>query len=167
MSRQCTQYSVEFKEKLLGKVFSQNSPSPVELAKSHGVPYGTLHTWIKMRKNKNIKQPLVGTAPENRTAEDKLRMVIATLEQTDAERGAYCRAEGVYTHHLESWKAQILSGLTGISVKQNKAECQQLTHANKKLQSELNRKDKALAEISALLILKKKADLLWGGKEAD
>jgi len=38
---------------------------------------------------------------------------------------------------------------------------------NKKLESELRRKDKALAEASALLILKKKANLIWGESEDD
>ena len=38
---------------------------------------------------------------------------------------------------------------------------------NRALKKDLLRKDKALAETSALLILKKKADLIWGDFEED
>jgi len=48
-----------------------------------------------------------------------------------------------------------------------KAEFNEMKAKNKKLESELRRKDKALAEASALLILKKKADLIWGENADD
>ena len=38
----------------------------------------------------------------------------------------------------------------------------ELRARNKELERDLNRKDKALAETTALLVLKKKADLIWG-----
>lgn len=166
--RNCTQYTAEFKEQLLAKVFSPNSSSRVELAKQAGVPYGTLHTWIKMSKNKNViassTSPL---RPESQLPETKLRAVIETLDKTEAEKSAYCRAHGFYSHHLEAWRAQMLTGLGSVATsKKERVEYQELTKEIKQLKSDLNRKDKALAEVSALLILKKKADLLWGDSEA-
>jgi transposase-like protein len=166
--RKCIQYSAEFKEQLLAKVFSPDSPSTVELAKRAGVPYATLYTWIKMSKHKNsIPSSTRSLRPASQSAEAKLRAVIETLDKTEEERSAYCRAHGFYPHHLEAWKAQILNGLDTTDTKKEKAEQQHLTKENKHLKSELNRKDKALAVVSALLILKKKADLLWGEKEDD
>ena len=47
--------------------------------------------------------------------------------------------------------------------KENKAASQRIQDEMKQLKHDLNRKDKALAELTALLVLKKKADLLWGG----
>ncbi len=43
----------------------------------------------------------------------------------------------------------------------------QLVKENKRLKKELIRKEKALAEMAALLVLKKKADEIWGDKEDD
>jgi hypothetical protein len=48
-----------------------------------------------------------------------------------------------------------------------KDELKTLRQENRNLKKDLNRKDKALAETSALLVLKKKADLIWGDLEDD
>ena len=53
-----------------------------------------------------------------------------------------------------------------LSAKQ-KSELKLLKHKIKQLTQELNRKDKALAETAALLVLKKKANLIWGEDEED
>src|ERR1700722_13947435 len=107
------------------------------------------------------------SGPKDKTTETKLQAVIDTLQMTEEERGAYCRKHGLYTHHLDEWKKQILSGLEIGSSKEQKFEQRQQSDEIKKLKSELNRKDKALAEASALLILKKKANLIWGDSEDD
>ena len=164
--RKCTQYSSEFKEQLLAKVFTPNGSSTVELAQQSGVPYATLYTWIKMSKKQSVRpQQTIPLRPESQSAEAKLRAVLDTLDKTESERSAYCREHGIYMHHLTAWKEQILKDLDTMPTKKEKAEQQALKNENKKLKSELNRKDKALAEVSALLILKKKADLLWGVEE--
>lgn len=166
--RHTTQYSAEFKEKLLAKVFSPNAASAVELAKQAGVPYPTLYTWIKMRKKgKTVKSSNDTMRPKDKTPETKLQAVFDTLQMTKEEQSAYCRKHGLYTHHLDEWKKQVLSGLETGASKEQKLEQRQQSVELKKLKSELNRKDKALAEASALLILKKKADLIWGVKEDD
>jgi len=163
--RKSTQYSAEFKEKLLAKAFSPNTPGNVELAKRAGVPYPTLYQWISMSKKKqSVHVPM---KPQDKTAEAKLQAVFDTLQMTEEERNAYCRKQGFYPHHLDEWKKQVLAGLKPADTKENKAEYRQLTVENKKLKSELNRKEKALAEASALLILKKKANLIWGDSEDD
>jgi transposase-like protein len=166
--RKCTQYSAEFKEKLLAKVFSPNAPSYVELARRAGVPYPTLYQWISMsKKRKKIRSDDVPTRPKDKTPETKLQAVFDTLHMTEEERSAYCRKHGLYTHHLDEWKTQILAGLKPIGSKEDKVEYRQLTIENKNLKKELSRKERALAEASALLILKKKANLIWGDGEDD
>jgi hypothetical protein len=44
-------------------------------------------------------------------------------------------------------------------------ELRQLRQANQQLQRDLNRKDKALAEAAALLVLQKKYQALWAAEE--
>jgi hypothetical protein len=58
-----------------------------------------------------------------------------------------------------------LEALGAVSIKERKAENQQIVNEVKQLKRDLHRKDKALAEVTALLILKKKTDLLWGDNE--
>ena len=47
----------------------------------------------------------------------------------------------------------------------NLSELRALRIENKQLKKEVTRKNSALAEATALLILKKKADLIWGEPE--
>ena len=98
-----------------------------------------------------------------------------TLGKTEQEQSAYCRTQGIYYNHIEAWKQQILESLGAVTSttdkgskakeKENKAASQRVQDEMKQLKSDLNRKDKALAELTALLVLKKKADLLWGDSE--
>lgn len=166
--RKCTYYSPEFKETLLAKAFAPNAPSHVELARQAGIPYPTLYQWIYMsKKSKKIQPNGASMRPKDRSPEAKFQAVIDTLQMSEEERGAYCRKQGFYPHHLEEWKSQILAGLDSFESKEQKAEYRQMTVENKELKKELKRKEKALAEASALLILKKKANLIWGDGEDD
>lgn len=164
--RKCRRYSNEFKEKLLAKMFSPNAPGIVELARKANIPYNTLSTWVTMRQNKSIQ--FNGNCFKDcnhKSAEAKLQAVIDTFKMTEAEKGAYCRQHGCYTHELDEWKAQMLSGIN--LPKKQKSENRHYITEIKQLKKELNRKEKALAETSALLILKKKAHLIWGDSEED
>lgn len=164
--RKCVQYPADLKETLLAKAFSPNPPSILELARKSGVPYPTLYTWVRMKKN-GKRMSNVPARPQDQTAEAKLQEVFNTFHMSDEERAAYCRKHGLYTHHLDDWKHQILMGLKPISGKENKAEYRHMAVEIKKLQKELNRKERALLEASALLLLKKKANLIWGDGEDD
>lgn len=164
--RQTTQYSAAIKANVLSKAFAPNPPRVVDLSQEFNIPIGTIYTWIhNMRKN----QVKAGSLRSNdKSAEDKLQAVIDTANMNEQETGAYCRAHGIYTHHLKEWREQSLQGfgVRPISRKEAKAE-RMLQNENNKLKHELRKKDKALAEVSALLILKKKADLLWGAQDED
>jgi len=167
--RQSTQYSPHLIESIITKALPPNAAPIVELAKESGIPYSTIYTWVSMsRKNRSKSNNNIPTRPKSQSAEAKFKAVMDTLNMTEEEKGAYCRQHGFYTHHLEEWKKLILEGLGATHTeKSQKIENQKTKIEIKKLQSDLRRKDKALAEVSALLILKKKADLLWGDNEDD
>ena len=113
--------------------------------------------------------------PKDQSPASKLQAVMDTLGKTEEEQSAYCRTQGIYYNHIEAWKKQILESLgavtstadKGSKAKKNKAASQRIQDEMKQLKSDLKRKDKALAELTALLVLKKKADLLWGDSEDD
>ena len=164
-----SKYPEAIKASLLAKSLAPNAPSVVELAKEFNIPLATAYTWIhKMRnKQKTEHEGPTSQRPKDKSPEAKLKAVFNTIDKTEQEQSAYCRAEGIYSNHLDAWKTQMLEGLGAVSAgtKELKAQNQKVTDEIKQLKRDLHRKDKALAEVSALLILKKKADLLWGADE--
>lgn len=154
-------YSESVRSSVLAKALAPNAPSVVELAKEFNIPVGTIYTWkFKMSPKKNITT-LPPQRPNDKTPEAKLRAVIDTNDMTEQERSVYCREHGYYVHHLDEWRKQFLQAFDVSNHKSSKAE-KQLQHENKQLKLDLRRKDKALAEVSALLILKKKQSCCGG-----
>lgn len=164
--RKTTIYSAQVKASVLAKALAPNAPSVVELAKEFNIPYATIHTWMSIMLDKQpAKKVNKSQRPQDKTAQDKLQAVIDTMNKTDEERSAYCRQFGIYINHLDDWKQQILTSLGVVSTKKERAEHLQMMNEIKQLKLNLYRKDMALAEVSALLVLKKKVDLLWGASE--
>ena len=87
----------------------------------------------------------------------------------EAELSEYCRSKGLYPEQVAEWKASCMqaNASTQEITKANRVQAKQDEKRIKKLESELRRKDKALAETAALLVLQKKARALWGESEDD
>lgn len=176
LMRQVTKYTGAIKASVLSKALAPNAPGVIELAKEFNIPKATIYTWMINMKNINNKKERVQQRPKDQSPASKLQAVMDTLGKAEEEQSAYCRTQGVYYNHIEAWKQQMLKSLDTASTadkgsnakeKENKAAIQQIQDEIKQLKRDLNRKDKALAELTALLVLKKKADLLWGGNEDD
>jgi transposase-like protein len=81
----------------------------------------------------------------------------------------YCREKGIYVEQARAWRQAALHGQHDALVSRQ-AERQQSREDQKRikqLERELNRKEKALAEAAALLVLGKKFEAIWGVREAD
>jgi transposase-like protein len=161
-------YSKTFKEEIIKKALS-NTTGLKDLAQAVGIPYATLYSWIRTKKMKaddEIKEKNAPSVrPQNWSADAKLQAIIETASMTQEEIGAYCRQKGLYPHHLQAWRQRCVEGMKSSAGNKVTGELHQLKTELHHLKSELHRKDKALAEASALLILKKKADLIWGDSE--
>jgi len=94
------------------------------------------------------------------SAEQKLKILIDTGSLNEAELGAYLRKEGLFSTQLDVWKKDFLLSVS--SLKKPKKSKDERDQKIKSLEREILRKDKALAEASALLILQKKVSLIWG-----
>ena len=79
----------------------------------------------------------------------------------EEQQGQYLREKGLHTVHIEQWRQTVIEGLK--KTKQNKQDPN--VKRIKELEKEMRRKDKALAETAALLVLKKKARAIWGDPE--
>lgn len=161
------QYSPERKEAVIQKMMPpHNIPIP-RLSEETGISDVTLYTWRKQARIKGIAVPGDGKNPEKWSSADKFAIVLETASLNEAELGKYCREKGLYVEQVEAWREACLEA-NADSVAQAKAQREQTKQARKqikKLEGELRRKDKALAEAAALLVLQKKAQAIWGDGE--
>ena len=132
--RQVTKYTEAIKASVLSKALAPNAPGIIELSKEFNIPKGTIYTWLS---NMNYKSNThVQQRPKDRSPESKLQAVIDTIGESEEEQSAYCIAQGIYSHHLEAWKQQILESLgASTTAKDNKSDPKANKAAEKKLQS--------------------------------
>jgi transposase len=162
-------YSKEFKETIIKKMMSPHSVSVSQLCKETGVTDVTLYKWRKDYQNRGVAVPSNNKKSEDWTAEDKLAVVIETASLNEIQLSEYCRNKGLYKEQIDQWKIAALSGYKN-STQMKRTQSQHRREDKQKikiLERELNRKEKALAETAALLVLSKKWEAIWGGNEED
>lgn len=157
-------YSVEFKKAVVEKLLNRGTRPVTAIMEEAGISSPTLYRWkadfanIAGMKNKHQR-------PQDRSPEEKLNTLIAFENLSLAERGEFLRKEGLHEEHLQAWRKQIEDALRPVNRQAERSERAQDRRKIMELEKDLRRKDKALAETAALLILKKKADLIWGTRE--
>ena len=164
-----THLSPEAKEAIVLKALTRGSDSIASIAKANNVGASSLNKWL--RRYREGLPFSANTHSANKKTDlsraDKFQHILSAHGLDEVSLGAYCRQHGLYSHQLTEWKKQLMKDDSKMTNQQQQAEVKALKEENKRLQHDLNRKDKALAEASALLIMKKKADLIWGVSEAD
>ena len=96
------------------------------------------------------------------TAAARLEAVLVTAAMDETGKSAWCREHGVYPQQLEQWRQAATEALAEpedarASHRETKADRRRI----KELERELQRKDKALAETAALLVLSKKLEVIF------
>lgn len=160
--------STEAKLSIVKKVLSSKEHSVREIAQINNSGYSTLQRWTRNYRLGNFLEKKEQRL-DNRKVNSLMRLehLLATASLDETARSIYCRQHGLYSHQLEEWKRTMVNDLKKDPSKQSAIKIRQLQSENKSLRKDLARKDKALAETSALLVLKKKASLIWGEDEAD
>ena len=107
------------------------------------------------------------SGPEGWSARDKFAAVLETAAFNEAELAEYCRAKGIYPEQLSQWRkaCEKANDWDRESNRRLKTEKKADRQRIRKLEQELRRKEKALAEAAALLVLQKKAQAIWGDPE--
>ena len=163
--------STEFKLKAVERALSRRDDETLEqIAQELGLGYSTLTRWLSQVQQGRLTKPVSNTrahekSPKEWTAPEKWQALVAYEGLDEQARGPYCRAQGIYSHQLDEWRATMMSKQDNEQTHRYKTEIRGLKGENKRLQRELHRKDKALAEAAALMILKKKAAVLFGMDE--
>ena len=166
-------FTKSFKLQAVEKALSRGENITLtEIANSLNIGKSTLNAWITKVRNQefdlNEKSSMTKEKrPQDWTQEERLNLVISSAKLTDEALNEYCREQGVYPHHVKQWKIDFINGGEQKSSAVSPAEMRSIKNENKTLKKELNRKDKALAETAALLVLQKKVQNIWGNDAED
>jgi len=160
-----TTYSEEFKQSALKKILERGSRSLDAVTEELGISNSAAYSWMKQ----SGMMPGMVTKKEkksgDRSAQDKFRAVMEfeRLRENPQSQGEYLRTQGLYAKTVEGWEEEILGALEKPGRKPKRAP-EEIAKDEQivALKRDLNRKDRALAETTALLVLKKKAELIWG-----
>ena len=154
-------YSEKFKGRAVARLLPPESASVDVVAREVGIGSGTLIRW----RDDVQSMPARGRA---RTAAARLDAVIVTTALDETGKNAWCREHGVYPAELDAWRA---SATTALAEPEAARASPQATRQDKKrikeLERELLRKDRALAETAALLVLSKKVAVIFSKGEAE
>ena len=150
------QYSPAFKSRMLRRLVGPSAMSANALAQEVGVGQPLLSRWL--RESRNVED-MASSKKKKWTGAEKLRVVIAARGLSETELGALLRREGVHESDLTAWQAAAEAALNDASRRGPRSADAQRIHA---LERELRRKNAALAETAALLVLKKKVQAIWG-----
>lgn len=155
-------YSVQLKQTVLQKVFSGNKTHN-QISEEFGIGRSTIGKWLKeYKKGDNLKLQSTEKRPKDWTAEERVSALMATGAMSLEEQATWCRQHGIFTHHLQQWKQDAIIGMATPPPKGRTEAEKQLQKEVSVLKKDLSRKEKALAETAALLVLKKKAQAIWG-----
>jgi len=162
-------HSLEFREQALGKVRQRGARSVQDIANDLNMPVGTLRKWIGHANQKDSVSAPEAVLPLDLPAQSwSPAQRLLALNQTHTFSGealhAWCREKGLFEHQLKAWHEAFCIATTGDS-KEAKSALRELQVKHEVLQRELRRKEKALAEAAALLVLQKKFQALWEGEE--
>jgi transposase len=161
-----SRYSPDFKEQIVRKMMPPNSQSIASISRETGIAQPTLYAWRQHFRSQGYVVPAKPDHPEGWDWKAKAAAVLKTEAMNEAEKSEYCRQHGLYPEQLEAWQEAFETADSNKSTA-SAAEAQADRKKLRQLEKELRRKDKALAEAAALLVLSKKAQAIWGTKEED
>jgi len=156
-------YAENFKKSMVQKLLLPGGPSVLTLSRETGVSEQSLYNWKVKYQNGVTGEPEYKRSPRQWRNEDKYEALLEAARLTGEDLGKWLREKGLRSEHIEIWQEEMKKNL---NPHKKNDEIRELKKKNKELERELHRKDKALAEMSALVVLKKKVELLWGDEEA-
>ena len=165
-------YSEAVKAEVRRRMGPPQRQSVAELSKELGIHVITLYKWRKTWRLQGEVVPASQKDPEGWGSADKFTVVLESAGLNSTELAAYCRERGLFPEQVDRWRqaaqdANAQPLLTMADQKDLQKRHQEDQREIKRLQQELRRKDKALAEAAALLIASKKIQAYWGEDEGD
>ena len=164
-----TRYTQEYKAAIVKRMMPPNNESVTQIAKEEGISDVTLYSWRKEARESGVAAPGNGQTSDKWSSQDKFLIVMETFAMNETELAEYCRKKGLYREQIEAWKNVCLqaNGQAFDQAKQLNGALKEEQKRAKLLEKELQKKEKALAEAAALLLLRKKAQAIWGDDEEE
>lgn len=161
-----TEYSAVFRASMVKKLMLPGGPTASALSIRTGISQPTLSRWLRDAKEGGMTtskpSARVARRPGEWKPEEKLRVLAQADGLADGALGELLRREGLHEADLAEWRRAALGALGPTSkTPPRSAETKRV----RELERELLRKDKALAETAALLVLKKKVQDYWGDED--
>ena len=154
-----THCSKEQREAIVARYLNSNLTLR-DFSDKEGISKSTLYTWSR---NFNVNNTSV-MKKSSLSAEQRFTIVLETATLTETQLSEYCRNKGLYPEQVRHWKQACIEANSTPNKMALKVD-----HRDKKrikqLEKELHRKEKALAETAALLVLRKKFNALYGLEE--
>jgi transposase-like protein len=150
-------YSVAFKQKMIERLTGKDAVSANQLAEETGIRQQNLSRWLREARN----LPLMDSdklAVCEWTVEQKARLLADASKLTGEELAAHLECEGVKFAEFEQWRLALEEGGRSSTATSKRI---------RQLERELARKEKALAEAAALLVLKKTVNSLYHDEGGD
>lgn len=150
-------FNRDFKEAIVKKSMSRGAQSLEEFSKENNLARSTVSRWqwecanVSIMNHKKNKSKL--------SSENILKIISETYSLSEEDLGLYLRRNGLHSAQIAEWRSSFLSSVSQSKQNPNKKDERDLRIND--LEKNLRKKDAALAEVSALLILQKKANLLW------
>lgn len=159
-------YSLERKESVLSKLLNPDGCSIAELSQAEGISSQTLYAWRNKARESGAFMPN-HQSPKRWDKQTKFAVVLETSSFNEQELSSYCREKGLFPSQVLEWRDACMNGIETppIAPKAARVEVRELKKSQKVLEREIRRKDKALAEAAALLVLAKKYRPLWEDEE--
>ena len=163
-----TRYSAEIRERAVQQMMPPLNRKVLDLARETGITTVTLRTWRHQARAEVKVVPGDGKQADQWSSQDKFRVVLESASLNAAELAEYCRRKGLYVEQIKAWREACEQANRPPQPSQARREREADKAAQqriKQLERELRRKEAALAETAALLVLRKKAEALWGKEE--
>lgn len=131
-----------------------NNVSVPILVRETGIPKDTLYTWRSKARKRNIS--VQSSAHPELSSDEKFNIVLETASLNEVELSEYCRRKGLFPQQIATWKETCRLAHAPLTSKHDRKTIRSQKKEINRLEAELRRKDKALAESAALLFLQKK-----------
>ena len=154
-------YTAAFRESLVAKMMPPSNQTVVALARQTGVSATTLRAWQDAARAEGKIMARSSKPAQRWSSSDKFRMVLDAAPLSEEALSAYCRRQGVYPEQIAQWRqaCELANGsmadAAGLSAAAIKAQTKRLAQV-----------ERELAEAKGLLVLRKKAEAIWG-KDAE
>lgn len=151
------------KEAVVSRILS-GEETLSDISRDTGININTLYRWRDAAQKTGLSATTKYKNADKWSSQDKFTVVLETANLSEIEFSEYCREKGIYPEQVREWKEACMSANDNAKVNQENAskELRKERKEKEKLEKELARKEKALAEAAALLVLRKKADAIWG-----